>query len=154
MTLFVILVNLFDMQVKILCRLPAKDKSELSLVERWRDEDPSENLLSFVWDRPLNSLQDVSLPGHRDGGSNTNKITAAHKRELFFLDALASLDSKLSVGQWVIYRFQLARLRVFQIILVWFSISFFFSSKLKVEQRCGEVFLEWGLLQLEVFRHE
>ena len=72
------------MQVKILCRLPAKDKSELSLIERWRDEDPSENLPGFVWDRPLNSLQDVALPGHRDGGSNTNKITAAHKRELFF----------------------------------------------------------------------
>ena len=47
-TLFVILVNLFDIEVKILCRLPAKDKSELSWVERWCDEDPSENLLSFV----------------------------------------------------------------------------------------------------------
>ena len=72
------------MQVKILCRPPAKDKSELSLVERWRDEDPSENLLSLVWDRPLNSLQDVALPGHRDGGSYTNKITASHIRELVF----------------------------------------------------------------------
>ena len=47
-TLFVILVDLFDIEVKILCRLPAKDKSELSLVERWRDEDPVENLLSLV----------------------------------------------------------------------------------------------------------
>ena len=47
-TLFVILVNLFDIEVKILCRLPAKDKSELSLVECWRDEDPSENLPGFV----------------------------------------------------------------------------------------------------------
>ena len=33
-----------------------------------------------------------------------------------FLDALASLDLKLSVSESVIYRFQLAHLRVFQII--------------------------------------
>ena len=33
---------------------------------------------------------------------------------IHFLDALASLDLKLSVSQWVIYRFQLAHLRVFQ----------------------------------------
>ena len=31
-----------------------------------------------------------------------------------FLGALASLDLKLSVSEWVIYRFQLAHLRVFQ----------------------------------------
>ena len=35
-----------------------------------------------------------------------------------FLDALASLDLKLSVSEWVIYRFQLAHLRVFQIIFL------------------------------------
>ena len=39
---------------------------------------------------------------------------------LCFLDALASLDLKLSVSESVIYRFQLAHLRVFQIILHWF----------------------------------
>ena len=33
---------------------------------------------------------------------------------LCFLDALASLDLKLSVSESVIYRFQLAHLRVFQ----------------------------------------
>ena len=43
-----LLVNLFDIEVKILCCLPAKDKSELSLVERWRNEDPVENLLSLI----------------------------------------------------------------------------------------------------------
>ena len=35
-----------------------------------------------------------------------------------FLDALASLDLKLSVSEWVIYRFQLAHIRVFQSYLV------------------------------------
>ena len=35
-----------------------------------------------------------------------------------FLDALASLDLKLSVSESVIYRFQLAHLRVFQSYLV------------------------------------
>ena len=37
---------------------------------------------------------------------------------LCFLDALASLDLKLSVSESVIYRFQLAHLRVFQSYLV------------------------------------
>ena len=36
------------------------------------------------------------------------------KTIMSFLDALASLDLKLSVSEWVIYRFQLAHLRVFQ----------------------------------------
>ena len=34
--------------------------------------------------------------------------------EVYFLDALASLDLKLSVSESVIYRFQLAHLQVFQ----------------------------------------
>ena len=42
-------------------------------------------------------------------------------RKLVFLDALASLDLKLSVSEWVIYRFQLAHLRVFQSYLFLYS---------------------------------
>ena len=39
--------------------------------------------------------------------------------EFLFLDALASLDFKLSVSQWLIF-FQLAHLRAFQIFFNWF----------------------------------
>ena len=48
------------------------------------------------------------------------------------LDALASLDLKLSVTESVIYRFQLAQLRVFQII--------FFRSKIFVTPSCFHFF--------------
>ena len=41
--------------------------------------------------------------------------------DISFLDALASLDLKLSVSEWVIYRFQLAHLRVFQSYLFLYS---------------------------------
>ena len=44
-----------------------------------------------------------------------NTYASSNQKETF-LDALASLDYKLSVSEWVIYRFQLAHLRVFQII--------------------------------------
>ena len=43
-------------------------------------------------------------------------IVAQRGRLHPFLDALASLDLKLSVSESVIYRFQLAHLRVFKII--------------------------------------
>ena len=53
----------------------------------------------FVWRAPI-----LSWP----------KIMRSQERMLKFLDALASLDSKLSVSQWVINVFRVAHLRVFQ----------------------------------------
>ena len=60
------------------------------------------------------------------GASNEIRTAAPKEPEGSpLLDALASLDSKLSVGQWVIYRFQLAHLRVFQIIYDWCKLNIF-----------------------------
>ena len=56
------------------------------------------------------------------------------------LDALASLDLKLSVTESVIYRFQLAQLRVFQII--------FFRSKIFVTPSCFHLFGVNGPLEI------
>ena len=54
--------------------------------------------------------------GTDDDSPQSEPVFLSCHEIICFLDALASLDSKLSVGQWVIYRFQLAHLRVFQII--------------------------------------
>ena len=78
-------------------------EEHIQKLHSWQQQPPPhpwqfENMFVWCLERDSNS----SSQGARAEGSP-------------FLDALASLDSKLSVGQWVIYRFQLTHLRVFQI---------------------------------------